>query len=283
MATSLAPLTETDVTDYRLEGYLLLPELLPTSVVEALRAAAERDLATDSPRRVVEADGETVRAVHGGHMVDPILSAICRHEVLLTAARQLIGADAYVHQFKINAKRARRGDVWEWHQDFVFWREEDGMPEPRATNVAIFLDEAADDNGPILLVPGSHRDPVVDTRRKDDAPSGYGGQPDWVGNLTASLRYTVDEEVVDDLHERHGVVAGTGPPGTVLFFHPEVVHGSAGNESERDRVVLIVTYNAVDNAPRPVAKPRPEFLCARDTRPLEPLPWEEVAGAATRA
>jgi ectoine hydroxylase len=34
----------------------------------------------------------------------------------------------YIYQFKINVKAAFGGDVWQWHQDYIFWRNEDGMP-----------------------------------------------------------------------------------------------------------------------------------------------------------
>src|SRR5213076_2650633 len=54
--------------------------------------------------------------------------------------REKSGAPLYMHQFKINAKSAFTGDVWQWHQDYGTWKRDDGMPEPRAMNVAIFLD-----------------------------------------------------------------------------------------------------------------------------------------------
>jgi len=40
------------------------------------------------------------------------------------------------------------GDVWQWHQDYGTWKRDDGMPEPRAMNIAIFLDEVMPINGP---------------------------------------------------------------------------------------------------------------------------------------
>lgn len=46
-----------------------------------------------------------------------------------------------MHQFKINAKPAFGGQVWTWHQDFINWHIHDGMPEARAMNIAIFLDD----------------------------------------------------------------------------------------------------------------------------------------------
>ncbi|WP_430641250.1 phytanoyl-CoA dioxygenase family protein, partial [Bradyrhizobium brasilense] len=42
---------------------------------------------------------------------------------------------------------------WQWHQDYGTWKRDDGMPEPRAMNIAIFLDEVMPINGPLMLVP----------------------------------------------------------------------------------------------------------------------------------
>ena len=46
-----------------------------------------------------------------------------------------------MHQFKVNAKAAFDGDVWQWHQDYGTWKRDDEMPEPRAMNIAVFLDD----------------------------------------------------------------------------------------------------------------------------------------------
>jgi ectoine hydroxylase len=261
---------------YETDGFALLPGVLGPAAREAIHRAAARDLVDDSPRRVLEKDGHTVRATHGGHLYDPVLAAVCRHPVLLGSARALLAGEVYVHQFKINQKRAARGERWEWHQDFVFWREEDGMRQPRCVNAAVFLDDVDERNGPLMLVRGSHRLGVLDPAKLQDVPAGYGGQPDWIGNLTAELRYTVPGEVVRTLAHQHEVVSATAPAGSLLLFHPDVVHGSSANLSDRDRTLMIVTYNHVDNAPGPVPNPRPEFLCARDSRPLRPLSPSEL-------
>ena len=40
--------------------------------------------------------------------------------------------DLYMHQFKINGKMAFEGDVWQWHQDYGTWKNDDLMPDVRA-------------------------------------------------------------------------------------------------------------------------------------------------------
>ena len=77
------------------------------------------------------------------------------HPRMIEPIEQIFGEKLYMHQFKINAKAAFTGDVWQWHQDYGTWKRDDGMPEPRAMNIAIFLDEVMPINGPLMLVPQS--------------------------------------------------------------------------------------------------------------------------------
>ena len=76
---------------------------------------------------------------------------------MVEPVQQVLGEALYMHQFKINGKAAFDGDVWQWHQDYGTWRADDLMPEPRAMNVAIFLDEVNEFNGPLMFIPGSHK------------------------------------------------------------------------------------------------------------------------------
>ena len=47
---------------------------------------------------------------------------------------QIYGESLYMHQFKINGKMAFDGDVWQWHQDYGTWVNDDLMPEPRGAD-----------------------------------------------------------------------------------------------------------------------------------------------------
>ena len=82
---------------------------------------------------------------------------LAHHPRLVEPLQQVFGESVYVHQFKLNAKAAFEGDVWQWHQDYGTWARDDGMPEPRAMNIAVFLDEVHPFNGALMLVPGSHK------------------------------------------------------------------------------------------------------------------------------
>ena len=261
-------LTEQHLRRYEEEGFLFFPEHLSAADIEPLREQLPAAFAEDSPRCVLEEGGRVVRSVYASHTTNETFRRLSEDPRLVAKAMKLLGGEVYIHQFKINAKAAFGGDRWEWHQDYVFWREEDGMPTARVTNVAVFLDEVNEFNGPLLLIPGSHREEVIEVEGRSEIPAAYADSPTWITNLTADLKYSLPREIVARLVKRHGIVAPKGPAGSVLIFHPNLVHGSVQNISPFERTIVCVTYNSIFNTPPALEKMRPAFLSSRDFTPI---------------
>ena len=81
--------------------------------------------------------------------------------------------------------------------------------------------------------------------------------------------WTIDHATIRSLVERGGIVAPKGKPGTALFFHGNLVHGSTSNMSPWDRLIVYVSANLVDNAIRRFK--RPEYIAHRDFTPVRTL------------
>ena len=264
--------TDEQVRKYREDGYLLLPGCFSAEEVAEMNAELPAIFAEDTPARVLEKATGQVRSVYGSHRTSEVFGAMVRDPRLLEPARAILESDVYVHQFKINAKLAFVGEVWEWHQDYIFWQKEDGMPTSRVINATVFLDDVTEFNGPLLFIPGSHKAGVMDPgKRKGEANDG----PAWAADVAADLSYTLTKEMIAGWVEERGIVAPKGPAGSVLFFDANVAHGSGPNMSPIDRKLMLATYNSVLNIPEPRENPRPEFLCSRDHAPVQPL---ELAG-----
>jgi hypothetical protein len=255
-------LTSNQLRTYAESGLLFFPSLFDPAEIAALSAATDEMAAIDHPSRVLETDGETVRALHGCHLTNAVMARLTRLPRMLRPAEQIVGDSAYVYQFKINFKAAFGGDVWKWHQDYIFWAKGDGMPRPDCVNIMVYLDEVTEFNGPLMCIPKSHRHGMVDAMASQ-------GQGNWKDGVSADLKYSLDRETVSKLIEEGGIVAPKGPAGSVLIFHPNLAHGSAPNLSPWDRSMMIVTYNSVNNVPVPTGELRPEFLVSRDTSALQ--------------
>jgi hypothetical protein len=271
-------LTEDQLKRYENDGYLLLPQYFSTAEVEVMRAELPIVFARDTLEKVMESNGGIVRSVYGSHTRNDVFRRLSKHPRIIEPAVAILNSEVYVYQFKINLKSSFGGDIWEWHQDYVYWLKEDGMPSARVLNAIVFLDDVTEFNGPIFLLPGSHHEGVIETPIYDPSkllqetqPQAYHNSPSWIYNLTAKLKYALDKETVGGLVHKYGLVAPKGPRGTVLLTNPNLVHGSANNISPFDRVIAIITYNSIENIPAASENPRPEFIASRNSEAIVPL------------
>jgi ectoine hydroxylase len=268
-------LNEKQLHDYERDGFLLVPEVLESGELTCLRQELPTLFAEDSPRRVQEVGSDQVRSVYGSHLDNALFEGLTRLPRLLDPVRQLLGGEVYVYQFKINAKAAFVGDTWPWHQDFIFWNKEDGLPEPQLVNVGVFLDDVVEWNGPLLFIPGSQRRGMIDVEPGGGSDD---GEPEWAANLKADLKYSVDPKTVRSLVDEGGIAAPKDKAGSLVLFHPNVVHGSVANISPFSRVMVIITYCSMDNVivPGAVAASRPDFLATRRATAVEPLALDSL-------
>ncbi|WP_086831385.1 phytanoyl-CoA dioxygenase family protein [Streptomyces sp. NRRL B-24572] len=255
-------LTQEQMDRYQEDGFLLLDSALGDDEIARLREAFDRDCQVPGPQRVAEEGRDEVRAVYASHHRQPEYAGLIRDPRLLVPVQQLLTDDVYVYQFKINAKPAFGGEKWSWHQDYVAWQIADNLPAPLQVNVAVFLDDVDEFNGPVIFLPGSHRSGLVNKARKATAKSAQHLDPDDIA---------LSEEQLSGLVAERGMVSPKGRAGSVVLFSPEIVHGSAPNMSPFPRRLLIMTYNDTTNLPRWDGEPRPDYVVCRDTDPLRAL------------
>jgi ectoine hydroxylase len=266
-------LTPEQLQQFDREGYLLFPALFSSAEMKTLTGEVPRLYAQQRPENVREKGSDAVRTNFAAHMYSNPFARLARHPRMVLPVRQLLGGeDVYMHQFKINGKMAFDGDVWQWHQDYGTWKNDDLMPEPRAMNIAIFLDDVNEFNGPLMFIPGSHQLGVLDAGH-DTSTTSY---PLW----------TINNDTIRKLVERGGIVAPKGPAGSLLVFHSCLVHASGSNLSPWNRVSVYLSLCAVSNHIRRFK--RPEYIAHRDFTPIQclpddcllkdydvPLPWKD--------
>jgi ectoine hydroxylase len=242
------------IAEFAEQGYLFLPGCFSQEEVSALRSEAEKIYATDRQEVWREKTGAP-RTAFAAHTYNEAFRLLGAHPRLIEPVEQLFGEKLYMHQFKINAKAPFDGEVWQWHQDYGTWARDDGMPEPRAMNISVFLDEVMAINGPLMFIPKSHRHGTLQAGH-DTATTSY---PLW----------TLDNETVTRLADAGGIVAPTGKPGTAVMFHGNLVHASPPNITPYPRKIVYLTLCAVSNHITKLN--RPEWIAHRDFTPIEPV------------
>ncbi|WP_371649160.1 MULTISPECIES: ectoine hydroxylase [unclassified Streptomyces] len=263
------PLTRDGLARYQQDGFLsfdalLTPEEVAACRQEVLRFGADSAL-RGTGRVVMEPDSADIRSVFEVHALSNVFAGIVRSERLAGPARQILGSDVYIHQSRVNYKAAFEGSRFGWHSDFETWHAEDGMPAPRALSFSVALTENLPFNGPLMIIPGSHRTFVPSV---GETPAGYHKLSLQGKNLPAG---SADRAGVTALAERHGIRQFTGAPGSAVMFDCNCLHASSGNTSPFPRTNLFVVYNSVANplgVPYAAPEPRPAYLANRTVTPV---------------
>ena len=228
-------LSASDVAFYRANGYLVAPDVLDTITL----ATASREMARilEGARKVTthtdmfdlepghRPDDPRVRRVKTPHRFFPVFQDLMCHPRLVAILRDLLGEAIRLHSSKINLKSPRYGSPVEWHQDWAFYPH----TNDDLLAVGVMLDDCTSDNGPLMVVPGSHRGPVFDHHA-----GGY-----FCG--------AIDPAAIRDEIAR--AVPLTGRAGSMSFHHVRLVHGSAENVSSLPRTLLLYEYGAADAWP----------------------------------
>jgi ectoine hydroxylase len=248
-------LSEQQLRDFEELGYVFIPGVFSAAEIDVLTDELPGIFALDRPEVWREKDGRAVRTAFAAHHYNEAFRRLGAHPRMIEPVMQLLDGPVYIHQFKINAKEAFDGDVWQWHQDYGTWARDDLMPEPRAMNIAVFLDEVTEFNGPLMFIPKSHKAGKLEAGH-DLATTSY---PLW----------TLDRATVTRLAEEGGMVAPRGPAGSLLIFHCNLVHCSPPNISPWRRAITYVSACHVDNHIRQFK--RPEWIAHRDFTPVDCL------------
>jgi ectoine hydroxylase len=247
-------LTPEQLEQFDREGYLFLPGLFTPEEAALLKEEAESIYQLDRDEVWREKSG-IARTAFAAHTYNEAHRRLGAHPRLIEPIQQILDGPVYMHQYKINAKAPFDGEVWQWHQDYGTWARDDEMPEPRAMNISVFLDDVTAANGPLLFIPGSHKKGVVDAGHDLETTS----YPLW----------TLDRDTVSKLADEGGCVAPTGPAGSVLLFSSLLVHASPPNISPLGRIIVYLSLCHVDNHIR--AFNRKEWIAHRDFTPIEAL------------
>ena len=229
-------LTAQQIETYRRDGYLVIPRLIEGEQLAELRALTDRIV---SEARGVAANDDLydLEPSHSATLprvrrLKPAIfkryaffRALTREPRITSLLSGLLGPDIRFYGGKLNMKSAGYGSPVEWHQDWAFYPHTND--DVLATG--IYLDDCDMDNGPLMVVPGSHHGPT------------------WDHHADGRFCGALDPEACNiDLAK---AVPLMGPAGSMTIHHARLVHGSALNRSNRQRRLLLHEYTAADAWP----------------------------------
>jgi ectoine hydroxylase-related dioxygenase (phytanoyl-CoA dioxygenase family) len=216
------------VEQFHREGYLVVEGVVTGAALDELRGVTDEflerareldasdeaiDLAPDHTRECPQ-----VRRIMDPDRHHPVYEAATRMPEILDVICDLLGPDIRFDHSKLNCKPPRGGIPIEWHQDWGFYPQtNDSM-----LALSLMLDDCGLDNGPLLVIPGSHRGPT------------------WDHHYQGSFIGAIDPATAG--FDESSALALTGPAGSVAIHQVRTVHGSADSTSGRQRRLLNMNY-----------------------------------------
>ncbi|MDG1235647.1 MAG: phytanoyl-CoA dioxygenase family protein [Amylibacter sp.] len=163
-----------------------------------------------------------LRRVQSPEEVSDVFANTMRAARTVDMCVELIGPALRFHHGKVNSKMPGTATAVKFHQDFPF----QPMTNDDIITCLLFLDDVTLENGPLEVVPGTHKGPIY---------SHWHG-----GRFTGAVADSVKDEHIGNL------VKCTGKAGSVCLMHARLLHGSAPNKSDKPRTLYITTYYAED-------------------------------------
>ena len=228
-------LTEDQKAFYAENGYLMVEDVVTPDQLARLREITGRLI--DAARGVGESnavydldkghgpDSPRLTRIKVPHRQDPYFWEILTRSGVTEVLADLLGPDTTILTSKLNTKAPGGGAAVEWHQDWAFY------PHTNDDLLAfgLMLEDVDADNGPLMVVPGSHRGPLLSHR----ANGVFCG--------------AIDPD--DPLFHRERAVTLTGRAGSMTVHHARLLHGSAPNVSDRLRLILFYEIAKADAWP----------------------------------
>lgn len=261
-------LNNIELDEYEKNGFIVFPNIFSqdeiSEMINEIDFMVSNSDLIQNEEFILEPQSKELRTIFNQHLFSSLFEKISKDPRVLEKVQQILGGDVYIHHSRINVKPAYKGKSFPWHSDFETWHSEDGLPNCRCLSAWIMLNDNNEYNGPLYIIPKSHKKYV----------SCEGQTPD--DNYKKSLKkqeYGVPSlKAIEELVEEGGIVGAYGKAGTLVLHDGNVIHGSPDNISPYSRTNAFFVFNSIDNKP---VKPfgaktqRASFLALNDFSPLQ--------------
>lgn len=224
-----------DIAFYRENGYLMIENAVSAEDLAELRAVTqdfiERSRAVQASNDIYDldeghsAESPRLTRIKLPHKQHPVYERVLKSERMKGFFTSLLGPNVVLQTSKLNTKAPGGGAAVEWHQDWAFY------PHTNDDMLAfgLMLDDVDEANGPLMVIPGSHKGPLLSHHNK--------------GVFAGAV-----DPADPDFHFEKAVTL-TGKAGSMTVHHARTLHGSAPNRSDRARLILFFEAASADAWP----------------------------------
>jgi len=229
---SYQSLTASQKAQYDNDGYLIIPNFLTQPEVDLLyNLATNDDILRNHAFDLNDQAGKRTKLTLWFTPGDDTFSLLTRSERMVRSVQSLLGDGEVCHfHSKLMQKEPKVGGAWEWHQDYGYWYKNGFLYPDALISVMLALTEATKENGCLQVLKASHKMGRFE-------------------HLFAGEQQGADMPFVEEALKFCEKVYVELKAGDVLFFHPNLLHMSEANLSDKPRWSLISAYNLSYNKP----------------------------------
>ena len=221
-------LTSEQLTQYRTEGWCVLPAAMPPAVLESLRDECQDFI--DAKNAEMDALGtDTVGISHRNsryfisncHRSSPRIQDFLFGRLMSGICQDIFGDQSYLFYDQYVVKGAEGGMRFSWHQDSGYVNKDGDTRHAPYLTCWCPLDDVSEQNGTIYLLPYSRLGIRSWVQHVHDPDTN-----DWVGYFGDDRGITVEV-----------------PAGSIVLFSSYVFHASGANKTDRMRRVFLAQYS----------------------------------------
>lgn len=238
-------LNQQQIEQFKIDGYLVLPELLTPEVLAAANYATQQGLDNrvepfeleaevnypGAPDSTADIGGETIRRLLHAYQRDAIFQTLAKTPLICNGIQQILKSESVYlnpnHHNCVMTKQPKYSSQTLWHRDTRYWQFSDKY----LINAWFALGEERTENGAMMILPGSHRwevqEQALDSAQflKTDHPF---NQDRLATQRTVSLN-----------------------AGDVLLFSAHCFHAAGKNQTQQAKFSLVYTYHGETTSPLP--------------------------------
>src|SRR3984957_197547 len=225
------PLTRHQSSAYERDGYIIVRDFLSAPEIEKLYGIATGDATLRKHAfDLNDQTGKKTKLTLWYNPGDDAYGLLTRSKRIVDAVDLLLDGDTPVCHFhsKLMQKEPRVGGAWEWHQDYGYWYKNEFLFPEQMISIMTAITAATKANGCLQVIGGSHKLGRIE--------HGFAGEQVGASQHYVDLALSIMPLIYVELE-----------PGDALFFHPNLLHRSAANLSDKARWSLISVYNRQSN------------------------------------
>ena len=226
-------LSAEQITFYHENGYLVLENVLSPDELTALQRVTdefvERSRSVSAHNDIFDLERNhsperpRLRRIKNPIFQHEVYAQTLVHKGILDRVEQLVGPGVRRSNTKLNMKEPDHGSAVEWHQDWAFYPH----TNDDLLAVGIAIDDMTEENGCMLMVPGSHKG-TLHSHHQNGVFVGAVSEPDFQPSNLAKC-----------------VVKAGG----ITIHHARTLHASTPNHSTKPRRLLLFEYCSLDSWP----------------------------------